>query len=191
MTTFPNWFDGQKYNFEIYLPHLQDKPNLRFLQLGVYTGDASEWLLTNILTDQSSSLLDVDTWEGSDEAEHKSISFSNVYEFYKKRMEPYSNVRSVKNNTENFLRNCLIQGVYDFIYIDANHTADAVASDAEYSWELLKKGGIMAFDDYMWGQDLPSHLTPRPAIDAFLEKHKGMYTLLTKEYQVWIQKNDN
>jgi hypothetical protein len=93
---YPNWFDGQKYNFENHLTRFKDKPNLRFLQVGVYTGDASEWLLTNILTNPSSTLIDVDTWEGSDELEHKSISFSDVYEFYKKRMEPYENVLSVR-----------------------------------------------------------------------------------------------
>ena len=184
--TYPNWFEGQKYNFEEHLERYKGLPDLRFLQLGAYTGDASEWLLTNILTDQSSTLLDVDTWEGSDEAEHKSINFSNVYEFYKKRMEPYANMRSVRNNTENFLRNN--KTTYDFIYVDANHTADAVASDAEYSWGLLKKGGILAFDDYMWGQDMNPELTPRPAIDNFLEFHKGEYNILTKEYQVWVQK---
>jgi predicted O-methyltransferase YrrM len=80
---------------------------------------------------------------------------------------------------------------FDFIYNDGDHVAEQVAKDAESAWKVLKPKGIMAFDDYMWGQDLPPHLTPRPAIDDFLEKHKGMYNLLTKEYQVWIQKNDN
>ena len=184
---YPNWFESQRYNFENYLQEFKGKPDLKFLQLGVYTGDASEWLLTNILTDSSSSLLDVDTWEGSDEVEHKSISFSKMYEFYKKRMEPYPNIRSVRNNTKNFLRSN--KTIYDFIYIDASHTADDVASDAEYSWELLKRGGILAFDDYMWGQDMKPELTPRPAIDNFLEFHKGEYDILTKDYQVWIRKN--
>jgi hypothetical protein len=184
--TYPNWFEDQKYNFEEHLERYRGLPDLRFLQLGAYTGDASEWLLTNILTDQSSILLDVDTWEGSDEAEHKSIDFSNVYEFYKKRMEPYANMRSVRNNTENFLRSN--KTTYDFIYIDANHTADAVAFDVEYSWELLKKGGILAFDDYMWGQDMKPELTPRPAIDKFLEEHSNDIVILEHGYQVWVQK---
>jgi predicted O-methyltransferase YrrM len=81
--------------------------------------------------------------------------------------------------------------IYDFIYVDANHTADAVASDAEYSWGLLKKGGILAFDDYQWGKDLPPDTTPKPAIDNFLQTHTGEYTQLVDSYQVWIKKNDN
>ena len=183
---FPNWFDSQKYNFENHLTKFKGKPDLRFLQIGAYTGDASQWLLSNILTDQSSILLDVDTWEGSDEREHKAMDFSEVYEFYKKRMEPYSNVRSVRNNSENFLRNNKTE--WDFIYIDGDHTEQAVYADAIGAWPLLKAEGILAFDDYLWGNDVHPSLRPRLAIDRFLEEKQGEYILLSQDYQVWVQK---
>ena len=184
--TFPNWFVGQQYLFERNLTRLKGKPNLRFLQIGAYTGDASAWLLENILTDPTSILVDVDTWEGSGELEHKSISFSKVYEFYKQRMEPYANVRSVRNNSDNFFQNNKTD--WDFIYVDGDHTSGQVARDAEAAWLLLKSQGIIAFDDYGWGKDMPEHLTPKPAIDTFLAKYAGEYDLLTQEYQVWVQK---
>ena len=189
MTTYPNWFVGQQYNFENNLTELKDKPNLKFLQIGAYTGDASVWLLDNILTDPSSTLTDIDTWEGSDEQEHKSISFSGVQAYYTQRTEKYKNLLSIRSKSEYALPN--LKDVYDFIYIDGDHTAKIVADDAESAWAILKPNGILAFDDYMWGQDLAEHLTPRPAIDSFLDKYTGSYKLLTKEYQVWIQKNDN
>jgi hypothetical protein len=48
---YPNWFEmTAKHNFQTYLAEFKDKPNLKFLQLGVYTGDASVWLCNNILT---------------------------------------------------------------------------------------------------------------------------------------------
>jgi hypothetical protein len=185
---YPNWFDGQRYNFENHLTQFKGKPDLKFLQVGTYTGDASEWLLTNILTDQSSILLDVDTWEGSAEGEHKAIDFNEVYEFYKKRMEPYPNVRSVRNNSENFLRSNKTE--WDFIYIDGDHTEKAVYSDAVGAWSLLKTKGILAFDDYLWGKELPLEQRPMLAIDRFLEEKQGEYELLSKDYQVWIRRND-
>lgn len=183
---FPNWFEGQKYNFEKHLERFKGQPNLRFLQLGVYTGDASVWLCNNILTGEGSLLRDVDTWQGSDEREHKNIDFNNVLDAYttKTKGKP---VLCYVMTTKEFFNNASF-GKYDFIYIDADHTADAVASDAEYAWDLLKQGGILAFDDYMWGQDMKPELTPRPAIDNFLEFHKGEYNILTMEYQVWIEK---
>ena len=187
MTEFPNWFVGQQYNFENHLTPLAGQPNLKFLQIGAYTGDASIWLLENILTDASSGLIDVDTWKGSDEPEHKHISFDDVRGEYLRRTNKYDNILSIKSKSEYVLPN--LNNTFDFIYIDGDHTAKVVSDDAESAWKLLKPNGILAFDDYMWGQDMPEHLTPRPAIDNFLNKYTGTYNLLTKEYQVWIQKN--
>ena len=44
---YPNWFDGQKYHFENHLLHLAGQPDLKFLQIGVFTGDASCGLRRN------------------------------------------------------------------------------------------------------------------------------------------------
>jgi predicted O-methyltransferase YrrM len=57
---------------------------------------------------------------------------------------------------------------FDFIFIDGSHLAKDVFIDAALSWNLLKPGGILAFDDYTWSGTDPNPLaTPRPAIDAF------------------------
>jgi predicted O-methyltransferase YrrM len=183
---FPNWFVGQQYNFENHLTQLAGQPNLKFLQIGAYTGDASVWLLDNILTDPSSTLTDIDTWEGSDEREHKLISFSGVQDYYNQRTEKYNNLLSICSKSEYALPN--LRDSYDFIYIDGDHTAKVVAEDAEACWSILKPNGILAFDDYRWGEDLPPHTTPKPAIDDFLAKYTGEYKLLSKDYQVWLQK---
>jgi len=192
MTDYPNWFAvTAQGNFEQFLTPLAGKDDLKFLQLGVFTGDASVWLLENVLTGQNTLLLDVDTWYGSDEEVHKSISFSEVYEFYKKRMELYPNVRSARNNSYNFLMSNQRRNVsFDFIYIDADHTTVGVILDAELSWPLLKSGGIMAFDDYTWGHESGDpRLAPQVGIDLFLHRHLGDYELLTKGGQVWIRKH--
>lgn len=188
MTEYPNWFVGQQYNFENNLSEFKGKPNLKFLQIGVFTGDASIWLCENILTDKTSWLYDVDTWAGSDETEHEPLNFDKVFEFYEERIGALkSTVRLRMTSDEYFAGNNTIK--FDFIYIDGDHTSHQVTKDADNAWKLLKPNGIMAFDDYMWGQDMPPELTPRPAIDRFLAKYTGEYELLTKEYQVWIKKN--
>ena len=188
MTNYPNWFDSQRYNFENHLLHLVGEPNLKFLQIGVFTGDASMWLCENILTDKTSWLYDVDTWAGSDEVEHEPLNFDKVFEFYEERIATLkSTVRLRMTSDEYFAGDNIIR--FDFIYIDGDHTAEQVAKDAENAWKLLKPQGIMAFDDYMWGQDMSPELTPKPAIDDFLNNHVGEYNILNKDYQVWIQKN--
>jgi len=183
---YPNWFDSQKYNFENHLTKFKGKPNLKFLQVGVYTGDASDWLLTSILLDPSSTLTDVDTWQGSDEREHEAMDFDAIYGIYLNRMDKYENVMSIKGDSTYVLPN--LKEKYDFIYIDGDHTEKAVYRDATDAWPLLKSQGILAFDDYLWGQDVHPSLRPMIAIDNFLQEKQGEYVLLSQGYQVWIQK---
>ena len=199
---FPNWFDAYaKPNFEKYLIPLAGVDNLQFLQLGVYTGDASRWLLDNVLYNCTySALHDVDTWEGSQEEAHENINFDEVYETYRKRMikltsnkiDVYYPVKICRTTTIDWFINrqetwnCW--GKYEFIYIDADHTAAGVLVDAELSWQLLKSGGIMAFDDYQWGAHLPAFKSPKLGIDLFLERHLGEYEILEQGLQVWLRK---
>jgi hypothetical protein len=189
-TIYPNWFESQQYNFENHLLHLAGKPDLKFLQIGVYTGDASIWLCENVLRNKTSFLYDVDTWAGSDESEHSQIDFDKVFKYYETRTGVYQSILRFKmTSDEYFAGNNILK--FDFIYIDGDHTSHQVTKDADSAWKLLKPNGIMAFDDYLWGKDLQPELTPRPAIDRFLAKYTGEYELLSQDYQVWICKNDN
>ena len=184
---FPNWFIGQQYNFENHLTHLAGQPNLKFLQIGAYTGDASVWLCENILTDKTSWLYDVDTWKGSAEQEHEKINFDQVFEYYEERLGIFKSTIRLKMTSDEYFSG-KNESRFDFIYIDGDHTSHQVGKDAENAWKLLKPGGIMTFDDYRWGEDLKPELTPKPAIDRFLAKYTGEYELLSKDYQVWIER---
>lgn len=191
---FPNWFDAYaKPNFEKYLIPLAGVDNLRFLQLGVYTGDASVWLFENVLTGKNSRLTDVDTWEGSDEEAHESIDFDEVWKVYLDKTKSKSFM--YRQTTTAFLSHqvgcCDVSTEsprYDFIYVDADHTAVGVLMDAELSWLLLKSGGLLAFDDYQWGEHLPASKSPKLGIDLFLERHEGEYEILEQGLQVWLRK---
>lgn len=186
MTDYPNWFNvSAKANFEKFLTK---KDGLSALQLGAYTGDASVWMLENL---GAIELTDVDTWQGSDEEAHKSMDFSDVEKVYDDKIKS----RTIKNKmtTVEYLTHQLscyrcISSRFDFIYIDADHTTVGVLMDAELAFPLLKSGGIMAFDDYTWGADMPPHLTPALGIDLFLERHDGEYETLAVNEQVWIKK---
>ena len=193
MTEYPNWFEYVRPNFEEFLTPLAGKESLRFLQLGVFTGDASVWILENVLTHPSSALVDVDTWEGSKEAAHDDMDFEDVWKVYLNKTKRFTNLRRLRQTTFEYLthNSCCdcSHSKFDFIYIDADHTTVGVLVDAELSWPLLKSGGIMAFDDYTWGHDSGDpRLAPQVGIDLFLHRHELDYQLLTKNHQVWIRK---
>ena len=187
---FPNWFDAYaKPNFEQFLIPLAGQQNLAFLQLGVYTGDASVWMLDKVLITEGNHLIDVDTWEGSDEEAHKSLDFVSVYDTYCRKTDHYPQRHKVTQTTVEFLTSEMGKEYnYDFIYVDADHTTVGVLMDAELSWPLLKSGGLLAFDDYQWGQHLPVFKTPKLGIDLFLERHLGEYEILEQGLQVWLRK---
>jgi SAM-dependent methyltransferase len=144
-------------------------------------------LCENVLRQKTSFLYDVDTWEGSEEAEHTQIDFEKVFKYYERRISPYQTVIRLKMTSDEYFAG-KNETRFDFIYIDGDHTSHQVGKDAENAWKLLKPGGIMAFDDYRWGEDLKPELTPKPAIDRFLAKYTGEYELLSKDYQVWIER---
>ena len=191
MTDYPNWFaQTAQHNFKEFLTPLAGQDNLKFLQLGVYTGDASVWLAENILTGKGCWLIDVDTWQGSDEPDHETMDFDDVYEVYKTKTKMYKTIKYFQSSTTWFLQSVRKDPDYDFIYVDADHTTVGVLLDAELSWPQLKSGGIMGFDDYTWGHASGDpRLAPQVGIDLFLHRHQGDYELLTKNAQVWIRKH--
>mgnify|MGYP006282024929 CR=1 FL=1 len=84
-------------------------------------------------------------------------------------------------------------GDFDFIYIDGSHQAPDVLCDAVLAFRLLRSGGIMAFDDYLWHEHATPHIDPlrcpKPAIDAFVNLYcRKLDVLSAPLYQLYVQK---
>jgi predicted O-methyltransferase YrrM len=184
---YPNWFHSNIPTFEKFLNKYKNLPNVNFLQIGVYLGHGSEWLLKNILTEKTSRLTDIDTWKGSKEKIHQEFDWNEIESIYDEKINQFSNVKKVKKDSKDYLSNC--DEEFDFIYIDGDHSAEGVYSDAVLAFPLLKSGGILAFDDYLW--EHPSKnvdLKPLNGIDKFLKNNELRIKILQKGYQVWIKK---
>jgi predicted O-methyltransferase YrrM len=188
---FPKWFHDNNTitDFQNGLEEFKDKKNLKFLQIGVFTGNASAWLLENVLTDPSSILVDVDPWCGN--LRHESIyDWSEVEAAYDEQVKSHGKkVQKNKAFSQEWLKEHR-DYMYDFIYIDGDHAPEAVTSDAVLSWDLLKVNGIMAFDDYEWDHPDGTDKNPKPAIDKFLKDHKDEIEILRMGWQVWIRKTN-
>lgn len=185
---YPNWFNiTAVHNFEKYLLPYAGKPNLNFLQIGAYTGDASKWLMDNVLTHESSTLTDIDTWTGSDEEVHHEMDWADVERTYDAKVKEYGDrVIKVKSDSLTHLRT-LPFFAFDFIYIDGDHTALGVFSDSVGAWPLLKPNGILAFDDYTWQSNKSPEHEPKKGIDKFLTLSEGSYNIVTENSQLWVR----
>jgi predicted O-methyltransferase YrrM len=190
MDEYVNWFvnDGQKNFYTHLLRNFVGKP-VRCLQIGAYTGDASVWLYENLLTHPDSVLVDVDTWEGSDEPSHHQMNWSTVELLYNAKTKEGQDSRKIvkyKGTSDHFFRNN--REMYDFIYIDGDHTAYGVLKDAVSAYECLNVGGIIAFDDYQWSAGLGPLKEPKVAIDSFYNVYRDRLESVLEGYQKWFKK---
>ncbi len=186
----PNWFiENSLENFSRNLNEYKTKP-VRMLQIGAYTGDASVWLWNNILINNPDSvLIDVDTWEGSDEPSHHEMNWETIEKVYDTKTQEGQLKRKivkVKSTSDWFFKNNLEK--YDFIYIDGDHTSYGVLKDAVNALECLNIGGILAFDDYRWSAGLGILKEPKLAIDAFSAVNSDKLEVLVDGYQRWYKR---
>ena len=77
---------------------------------------------------------------------------------------------------------------FDLIYIDGDHRREAVMIDSLLSWPLLKQGGILIWDDYVYKEGGPLPERPAPAIDGFLVAHADEYEELHRGKQLIVRK---
>ena len=164
------------------------------MQIGAFTGDASVWLLERILTGDGSTLVDVDTWQGSDEPAHDAFDFADVERVYDERTSDLRGMVKHDGSSLSFFQSGP-ERPFDFIYVDGDHTAVGVLTDAVNAYPLLKVGGLIAFDDYLWKSGKGRLNDPGPAIDAFADLYSDRLERLDNPefpgpspLQVWFRK---
>lgn len=191
---YPNWFSvaADKFFAKNLLP-LAGTP-LKCLQLGAYTGDATEWLFKNVLTHPESFLIDVDTWEGSDEALHKSMDWSSVESIYTERnQEHIDSGRLIKHKgtTDQFFSSPSGSQKFNFIYVDADHEAASALKDGLNSIYRLEVGGLLAFDDYMWDSGKGVWANPKVGIESIVNCYSHKISIVDVGSQVWLRLNSS
>jgi hypothetical protein len=188
---YPNWFvQYAEGYFARRLSGWEGRPGLRFLQIGAYTGDATVWLLEHVLTGKGSSLIDVDTWLGSDEEGHDHMDFREVERIYDARTAAARSARRLAKyrGTSKSFFDSHGRDRLDFVYVDGDHTAYGVLNDAVRAYPLLRVGGILAFDDYEWQSGKGRLSDPAPAIDAVADLYSNRLERLEEGRQVWFRK---
>lgn len=186
-----DWFSGNIHRFNRHLDVFKEQPNLKFLEIGSFEGRSTVWLLDNILTDKTSEITCIDTFEGSYEHEILKLNLNNLYDIFLNNIQDYKEkVKPIRcKSSEGLLKKEVREHKYDFIYIDGCHESKEVLEDAVLSFELLKKDGIMIFDDYLWGDfNNNPNMTPKISVESFISCYKKYIEILELDYQVVIKK---
>lgn len=218
MPTFngPDWFSPRIPLFEKHLAEFVGKPDLLFLEIGSFEGRSALWMLSNVLTGPYSRLLCVDTWKPHDELPGVDMEgvfsrfIDNVIEVQSELVWQDGGIRETRPRVEyrcgpllQFLMDeCadessrLNHGLlstetpFDFVYIDGSHHAADVFTDSAMAWQLLKVGGIMAWDDIGWRRDGSDWDHPVTAVSAFMSCFRDRVQVLSEpgDQQVWVRK---
>lgn len=78
---------------------------------------------------------------------------------------------------------------FDVIYIDADHRFDTVLLDTVLSWPLLRPGGYLIWDDYLWSAPAwPAKLNPKPAVDSWLASRADSVEVVFAGEQICVRK---
>jgi hypothetical protein len=187
-----DWFSNNISLWDITLQEFKNKPNLNFLEVGCWEGRATCWLLDNILTDESSKITVVDTFEGSPEEDGMGgLDFENVFSRFKHNIQEHNDKVTIHNGySSHMLKQLGNEPLFDFAYIDASHTAYGTLEDAILTHPLIKSGGIIIFDDYGWKDPNRQSPTDSPelGIDCFANVYSDFYETIYVGYQVFLKK---
>ena len=164
---------------------------IRCLQIGAYTGDATEWMLDNVLTHEDAVLFDVDPWTGSDEPVHHQLDWKSVEETYLERHKEViesGKLQVRKMTSDEFFSSDEGRQGFNFIYVDGNHEAAQVLKDGLNAIYRVGVGGIVAFDDFRWTSGKGLWADPKPAIEAIWYCHSNKFEVVDKGEQVWLKR---
>lgn len=163
--------DYVTYKTEIWTKFLSPfigKPNVRYLEIGVFEGRSLIWMLENILTDDSSNAVAIDPfhlWH---------IKFKPFYDTFMHNLK-ISGLASKINFIQGFSQDQFVNLAnqkFDIIYVDGHHDATQVLLDLNGVKNLLKSDGLLIIDDYLWVSDEPSVTTsPKEIIDIWFSKN--------------------
>lgn len=189
-----DWFSGNIPVWEHYLKHFMNLTELQVLEIGSWEGRSTCWLIDNIMTHESSRITCVDTFEGS--LEHNSYESSYIrsigerFDFNIARTQCLEKVQKVVGKSSEALRTLSLNN-YDIAYIDGSHVASDVLEDTILVWSLVKVGGYIIFDDYLFGFPEHPEWNTKIGIDAFINVFKDKFRIVHKAYQIIIEKTSN
>ena len=94
---------------------------------------------------------------------------------------------NTKEHLFSFFNESSQKNIFDVIYVDGSHHCNDVVVDAVKSFELLKIGGIMIFDDYLWQYYSKDIDNPAAAINVFLKLKQDSYKVVRVYYQLRVK----
>lgn len=140
----------KKINTRLDLLNLVDK-QCKMVELGVFRGEFAKDIIQIV---QPVELFLVDIWDGEMGSGNKDgenyvkiTNMKNVYLNLIHQTKSHNNIHVVRSDTVSFLKSCS-ENYFDAIYVDADHSEQAVYNDMVESFRAIRPGGFLMGHDY-------------------------------------------
>ena len=194
-----DWFTNALVNFDYIKTYLikEEKAINDILEIGSHEGRSSCWMLENMLTD-TGTMTCIDPFADrpvtafSYDSIPEDRSIENLFRANTAEVKkPGQTLEVVANMSFHALAQLIVdKRQYDFIYVDGSHNADDALADAVMCFGLLRPGGVMLFDDYLWEDDQHYLGRCKQSIDAFVNMFYHRLKLGLVNYQLAIVKKE-
>jgi hypothetical protein len=196
-----DWFDATAK--PVWSQFIPDLPASRVIEVGSYEGASACYLIAQLGARAPLEIHCVDPWEGTANFAGGEVDMREVEARFRRntgllveRSRHPVTLEIHKGFSGMVLARLLAQKgqrYFDLVYIDGSHEAPDVLADAVLGFQLLRTGGIMVFDDYLWrgGDDNLNNpaLCPKLAIDAFINCNFSKLRMISAPlYQIYLQK---
>lgn len=177
-----DWFthniDGLNAIFDYLKPQ-------RILEIGSFEGRSTVYFIEKALEYQPSvEITCIDSWEGG--AEHAGVwNMGQVESHFTQNImtaishHPNAVVHKKRGYSHSKMIELLakgFEGYFDYIYVDGSHESPDVLFDALLAHRLVRKGGMISFDDYLWSPDelgeQRHYMLVKPAVDHYVNTYQ-------------------
>lgn len=164
----PSWFGSAR----IYAEQVRRaNEGAVFVEVGAWKGRSASFMGVEIANSgKSIAFYTVDNWRGSPEhIEDEDVRLGRLYEVFLNNIEPVKDyVRPLRADSAEAAMRFGDRSV-DFVYLDAEHSAAAVAREITAWWPKLKVGGTLAGDDWSFVDPSNNDFGVRRAVIDFFE----------------------
>lgn len=187
-----DWFSEVTPIFKEVLKDFIGKDNITALEIGSYEGRSAIWFLENVLTGNNCGIICIDDFGGVRLQKDLNLVTNHVKNRFLNNMKPYEGkYQLLEGKSQDILRNHDYREMIDIVYVDGSHRADDTMIDLINALHILRPGGVLFVDDYLWNYyRYPAHETPKPAVDAFSEIFKDHIEIKLISYKTVVFKKN-
>ncbi|NMC63232.1 MAG: class I SAM-dependent methyltransferase [SAR324 cluster bacterium] len=143
------------------------------VEIGVFDGGTSWYLLSSF---PQLTLLSVDPYKAYSEYDQERLK--QAEDRARSRLQPFGERSRLIKATSVEAAIALPDNTFDFVFIDGDHSYEAVREDLKAWYPKVRPGGLFSGHDYRWDSVMR-------AVDEFAEAHALCGKCSPKESDIW------